>query len=269
MAHLLRTLWFAASCLATARAGPAERHLQLLASLAPVPCRDDLAATAQHHFRQTGRAAEVGVRAGYFAGANLRKWSGQYWAVDAWMLGSNTVGADPALPNLTAVPDAKLYRTAQRSMAHAGARVRQVRGLSTRVAAGLPDGYFDWIYVDALHTYEAVRDDLAAWWPKLRVGGLFSGDDYADVHATEYLTWARTRRLFHRPARGRDWQQTRITQQDFATQFGWGTVRAVQEFARSVGAVVQITYLLDCYSFPAWYIVKPPPFHNVTRVRAS
>ena len=33
---------------------------------------------------------------------------------------------------------------------------------------------------DALHTYEAVLADLRAWWPRLRRGGLLSGDDYGD-----------------------------------------------------------------------------------------
>lgn len=45
-------------------------------------------------------------------------------------------------------------------------------------------GFFDFIYIDAGHTYEEVKDDLNGWWPKLRVGGTFMGDDYmvADEH---------------------------------------------------------------------------------------
>ena len=37
------------------------------------------------------------------------------------------------------------------------------------------DGY---CYLDAEHTYSGVRGDLEAWWPKLRRGGLFAGNDY-------------------------------------------------------------------------------------------
>lgn len=42
-----------------------------------------------------------------------------------------------------------------------------------------PDGFFDFVYIDADHTHEAVAADLEAWWPKLKDGGLFCGDDYA------------------------------------------------------------------------------------------
>jgi predicted O-methyltransferase YrrM len=36
----------------------------------------------------------------------------------------------------------------------------------------------DYLYVDADHSYEAVRDDLAAWVPHVKPGGLILGDDY-------------------------------------------------------------------------------------------
>jgi hypothetical protein len=38
--------------------------------------------------------------------------------------------------------------------------------------------YFDWIYIDADHSYEGVKDDIVNWWPKLKKGGLLSGHDY-------------------------------------------------------------------------------------------
>ena len=44
----------------------------------------------------------------------------------------------------------------------------------------------DMLHLDAGHTYEAVTTDLVRWWPSLRRGGLFIGDDYQD--------WPDTRR---------------------------------------------------------------------------
>lgn len=39
-------------------------------------------------------------------------------------------------------------------------------------------GTVDVCYVDADHSYEAVTKDLEAWWPKLKSGADFIGDDY-------------------------------------------------------------------------------------------
>ena len=36
----------------------------------------------------------------------------------------------------------------------------------------------DFIYIDANHSYEYVKEDLNLWYPKLKKGGLFAGDDY-------------------------------------------------------------------------------------------
>jgi len=36
----------------------------------------------------------------------------------------------------------------------------------------------DYVYVDARHDYAGVKEDLEAWWPKLRKGGLLAGHDF-------------------------------------------------------------------------------------------
>jgi len=54
------------------------------------------------------------------------------------------------------------------------------RGFSQDLAATFEDGYFDWIYIDAMHTFEAVLRDLRVFRPKLKPGGLILGHDYAD-----------------------------------------------------------------------------------------
>lgn len=40
------------------------------------------------------------------------------------------------------------------------------------------DGSLDLIYIDALHTYEAVKNDIILWIPKLAPGGVIAGHDY-------------------------------------------------------------------------------------------
>lgn len=37
---------------------------------------------------------------------------------------------------------------------------------------------FDFVFIDAAHSYTSVRDDLAAWFPLVKPSGIFSGHDY-------------------------------------------------------------------------------------------
>lgn len=58
-----------------------------------------------------------------------------------------------------------------------------MRMYTVDAAKFFPDGYFDLIYIDADHTYEGCKADLEAWWPKMKKGGFFTGDDYSRYRA--------------------------------------------------------------------------------------
>ena len=60
---------------------------------------------------------------------------------------------------------------------HAG-RYLILQNSTTDAAERFPDGHFDWLYLDATHTYAEAKADLEAWYPKVRIGGLVSGHDY-------------------------------------------------------------------------------------------
>jgi len=61
--------------------------------------------------------------------------------------------------------------------------VRIYRMYSHEAVENFPDEYFDLIYIDADHSYAGVKQDLEDWWPKVKRGGLFLGDDYSEQHA--------------------------------------------------------------------------------------
>lgn len=53
---------------------------------------------------------------------------------------------------------------------------------TTAAALHVPDDSLDFVFIDAGHSYEAVRDDIAAWAPKVRKHGWLGGHDYHPEH---------------------------------------------------------------------------------------
>ena len=52
------------------------------------------------------------------------------------------------------------------------------RMTSEEAAVGrFDDDSLDWVYIDGDHHYDSVKGDLALWYPKVRPGGLLTGDD--------------------------------------------------------------------------------------------
>lgn len=52
------------------------------------------------------------------------------------------------------------------------------RMTSVQAAEMIEDGSLDFVFIDAIHDYEHVREDILTWVPKIRKGGMISGDDY-------------------------------------------------------------------------------------------
>ena len=52
------------------------------------------------------------------------------------------------------------------------------RGYSFDVVKEFPDEYFDFIFIDADHTYEGCKGDILDWYPKVKKGGVLCGHDY-------------------------------------------------------------------------------------------
>lgn len=49
---------------------------------------------------------------------------------------------------------------------------------SVNAAGHFEDSSLDGVFIDAAHDYESVVKDVAAWWPKVKPGGIFAGHDY-------------------------------------------------------------------------------------------
>ncbi len=99
--------------------------------------------------------------------------------------------------------------------------IKIIRDFSFNAYKEFSDNYFDLIYIDADHTYEAVLTDLNNWFPKVKKNGFLAGDDYV-----------------------------KITKQKFGKTVKFGVIEAVDEFA--------LKNNLTVYQIPGfnWVIIK-------------
>lgn len=59
-------------------------------------------------------------------------------------------------------------------------RVELVQATGVEAAPEIPDGSLDFVYIDGDHSLEGIFQDIYAWTPKVRIGGIVSGHDYKD-----------------------------------------------------------------------------------------
>ncbi len=128
-----------------------------------------------------GEGVEVGVLRADFSVHILSHWQGQrLWLVDAWR-------DHEAYEEGHHAHDQNRFQAHIKMMAFPD-RYEILEMFSLDAAATFADESLDFIYLDADHSYEAVRADLAAWYPKLKPGGLIAGDDYGalPVHVVNF-----------------------------------------------------------------------------------
>lgn len=110
----------------------------------------------------------------------------------------------------------------------------------------------DWVHItDHLPTRRAITKDLKAWWPKLRSGGIISGDDFID-------RCDKRRPLDSNSVTFNGAYEDHTVYQQRPSTGGYGVRRAVKDWAGSQALVpISVTYMYDCYAEPVWYAVKP------------
>lgn len=69
-------------------------------------------------------------------------------------------------------------------------RIGVIHRASVVAAADFADGTLDLVVVDAAHDYKSVKADIAAWAPKVIVGGHIGGDDFVeDYPGVKQAVW--------------------------------------------------------------------------------
>lgn len=53
-----------------------------------------------------------------------------------------------------------------------------IRAHSPEISYSYPNESLDFVFIDGDHSYEGVYNDIKAWMPKLKIGGIIAGHDY-------------------------------------------------------------------------------------------
>jgi hypothetical protein len=135
------------------------------------------------------RWAEVGVADGYNAIGVLSRIGGTMpILVDSWREASARYKDSGDLAaKLTSDQWERVYEKARRLMARHGGTL--IRKKSAEAAAEIEDASLDLVYIDAEHTYEAVKEDIASWLPKVKAGGWIGGHDYDHPNESQKKLW--------------------------------------------------------------------------------
>jgi len=133
----------------------------------PIPSRNEFPTLIDHFGFK--RAIEVGVWEGSFSSHLLQHSKlDELVSLDPWIVFHHT---EPTTP-------AHREALARAALMPFGARSQVLKESSPHAATQFLDGYFDFAYIDGSHRYRAVRNDINAWWPKVRIGGVLAGHDY-------------------------------------------------------------------------------------------
>ena len=126
-----------------------------------------------------GKAVEVGCLWGGFTwyGARIAVDNFSEWTcVDPWKGGSSDLTEDWDWDDI--------YEGFKLNMRDAGLldHINIKRMRSVDAAKDFEDNSLDLVFIDGDHSYECCKEDIEAWWPKLKKGGVMLGHDYGPKH---------------------------------------------------------------------------------------
>ena len=133
---------------------------------------------------------EVGVLKGEYSSKVASLWKGSnIYLIDQWCQNNQ---AD-VCSILTNDDHSKNYQQVLNTFKN-DPRVQILKSSSIDASKKFNDKTLDCVYLDGDHSYVGFMQDLIAWWPKIRNGGILSGHDYANVfwgdsHKDPGATW--------------------------------------------------------------------------------
>jgi hypothetical protein len=129
------------------------------------------------------KVAEIGVFAGDLSRRLLARRDDLHLTmIDSWAEAPKAeyAASDDFHASLRADQQEHYFDLTKRVTAFAGQRAKIMRADSKVAAGKIADASLDLVFIDADHSYEGCRDDILAWYDKVKPGGIISGHDYGN-----------------------------------------------------------------------------------------
>ena len=137
----------------------------------------------------------VMVEVGCYRGESTEMWASNdclVFAIDPWERGLFNLTKPKhlfsALKNNFKAMHIRDFFTANRhveedfdAMAQLYPNIKKIKGTGTSVSQLFDDCDLDFVYIDALHDYDSVKEDIKAWLPKIKSGCYIGGHDYCET----------------------------------------------------------------------------------------
>lgn len=193
--------------------------------------------------RLLNRGVEVGSHEGVFGKSILETWNGKLYLIDVWreLRGEEYTDGSNQKEYLKTIgqccDNIKNYED----------RCFMIRSDSVNASELFADESLDFVYIDANHKYEFVKQDISLWFPKVRKGGIVAGHDYLKID------WY-TDPHFHENKKDKHiWASAIGNDKEFPYYAGlFGVNPAVDEFCSEK----DIEFYITEEWYGSWYFVK-------------
>jgi len=184
-------------------------------SLPIIDYREDLANILEAEGKTVG--LEIGVQQSEFSSAVLERWTNceRYILLDPWQHQEHYEDGANVAQDL----QEKLFMETKQRLSRfegGGVELRYIRDFSSNGHREIADNSLDFIYFDARHDYQAMREDLLLFWPKLKCGGIFAGHDFCDSNEEPAGRWC----VFADGTRCEDGKAVKAAVEEFAAVHG-------------------------------------------------
>jgi hypothetical protein len=192
--------------------------------------------------KKYNKGVEVGTFQGEYSKQILKSWTGKLYIVDVW----RELDVKDYNDSSNQKEYLNIINECCQNIKGFEDRCFMIRSDSENSSELFNDESLDFVYIDANHKYEYVKQDISLWFPKVRKGGIIAGHDYLK------LDWYADKSCANHPKDKHIWIDTNNNgvYNNYAGEFGVNP--AVDEFCAQNNYKANIT---DEW-FGSWYFIK-------------